>query len=541
LLRFTFKDITSEDIVKIINKFKSKSSVGFDNISMKIMKKISVYISVPLSIIINQSLRTGIFPDKLKIAKILPLFKKDCNALFDNYRPISLLPCCSKIFERVVYNQLYEYFDTNKLFYFSQHGFRSRHSTETATLEFIDKIMTHLDNGNLPVAIYIDLSKAFDTIDHDILLAKLNFYGIKDTSLMWFSNYLRNRTQYVSFKDTSSELLPNDIGVPQGSILGPLLFIIYVNDLCNVTQKFTPILYADDTTLEAPLCSFNYLQKSDSSNASLLMNSELSKISQWLSVNKLSMNTTKSKYMVFHLPQTNQNRLPDLNICINNIQLERVTEFNFLGITLDETLSWKPHINKVCNKIAKSIGVIKRLNRCLPVPTLVTLYNSLILPHINYGLLAWGHNSDRVFKLQKRAVRNITNSKYNAHCDPIFKSLKLLTVKDIYKTQGINFFYKYKNGLLPQHFFNIFSGNTLQHDYNTRNRGNEQPKVPNKASCGKCIRFLIPKLIESSPNNILDKVYTHSLKGLAYYCKIHFLEQYQSVCNIQNCYVCGRQ
>jgi hypothetical protein len=508
---------------------------------MKLLKKVAVSLSVPLAIIINQSLNTGIFPEALKIAKILPLYKKENKSLFDNYRPISLLPCVSKVFERVAYNQLYNYFDTNRLFYIGQHGFRTKHSTETATLEFIDKIMKHLDNGNMPIAIYIDLSKAFDTIDHSILLTKLSFYGIQNASLRWFSSYLSNRKQYVSFNNSTSDLLPNDIGVPQGSILGPLLFIIYVNDLCHITQNFTPILYADDTTLEAPLCSFNYLQNSDSTEASQFINSELENISKWLSVNKLSMNTIKSKYMIFHLPQTHRNKIPDLNICLNNIQLEKVNEFNFLGITVDETLSWKPHITKVCNKISRSIGVIKRLNKFLPVESLVTLYNSLILPHINYGLLAWGHKYERVFKLQKRAVRSIINTKYNAHCYPIFKTLKLLSVKDIFKIQGLKYFFKYKQDLLPRYYENIFSWGNINHQYNTRNRNTDYLVLPNKASCAKCLRYFVPKLLQDTPEIILEKINTHSIKGFAQYCKTYFLNQYPASCTKENCYICGRQ
>ena len=538
---FSFREVNPNDITKIIDKFKSKSSVGFDNISMKLIKKVAVHLSLPLSVIINQSLNTGIFPDKLKIAKVLPLYKKECNTIFDNYRPISLLPCIYKIFERVAYNQLYDYFDSHRLFYHSQHGFRTKHSTETATLEFIDKIMRHLDNGELPIAIYIDLSKAFDTIDHTILLSKLNFYGVKDNSLNWFSSYLSNRKQFVAFKDSTSDLHANDIGVPQGSILGPLLFIIYVNDLCQVTQNFTPILYADDTTLEAPLCSFNYLQNAHNFSTSQLINSELINISKWLSVNKLSMNTVKTKYMIFHLPQRHISKIPELNISINNVPLEKVSEFNFLGITIDETLSWKPHITKVCNKIARSIGVIKKLNKFLPESTLVTLYNSLILPHILYGILVWGHTNNRIYKLQKRAVRSLTNSKYNAHTSPLFKKLKLLTVQDIFKTQCLKFFYKYKNELLPRYFHNIFTGHILNHAHNTRNRDTERQILPNKSSCAKCLRYIVPVFVGSASELVLDKIHTHSLKGFAHYCKITYLNMYKSECTKENCYICGRQ
>ena len=192
-------------------------------------------------------LSTGIFPDRLKIAKIIPLLKKEDPHKFDNYRPISLLPAFSKIFEKAVFIQLYEYFNKNNLLYKSQYGFRTLHSTKLASLEIIDIIGKDLDNGKLPIGVFLDLSKAFDTLDHTILLDKLLYYGIKGTELAWFKSYLTNRTQFVSYNGTNSRTLTITTGVPQGSILGPLLFIIYMNDIHNASSKFHAILFADDT------------------------------------------------------------------------------------------------------------------------------------------------------------------------------------------------------------------------------------------------------------------------------------------------------
>ena len=196
-----------------------------------------------LTLIINQSLCTGIVPHSLKIAKITPIYKKDDIHITDNYRPISLLPIISKVLEKVVFLQLYDYFDKNNLLYDSQYGFRKLHSTELASLEFTDKIINNLDQGKLPLAIFLDLSKAFDTIDHSILIHKLHYYGVKGTSLDWFKSYLYNRTQFVQYNDCNSSQSKITTGVPQGSILGPLLFIIYMNDIATVTKKvsFHPI------------------------------------------------------------------------------------------------------------------------------------------------------------------------------------------------------------------------------------------------------------------------------------------------------------
>ena len=202
--------------------------------------------SRPLSLITNQSFRTGIFPDKLKIYKITPLFKKGDELIVDNYRPISVLPVLSKIFEKIAFAQLYDYINENRLLYHGQYGFRKGHSTELASIEFIDNVIHKLDQGKLPISVFLDLSKVFDTLDHNILLHKLNFYGVHGIALNWFQSYINGRTQYVQIEDKMSTLLPISTGVPQGSILGPLLFIIYINDICAVSSHFNPILYADD-------------------------------------------------------------------------------------------------------------------------------------------------------------------------------------------------------------------------------------------------------------------------------------------------------
>jgi hypothetical protein len=351
-----------------------------------LIKTIKHEILKPLTIIINQTLNTGIFPDNLKIAKVIPLYKKDDEMIFSNYRPISLLPAISEFFERIMFNQLYNYFQTHKLFYSSQYGLRAGHSTELAALDLIDRILSEMDKGNIPICIFLDLSKAFDTLDPLILLDKLNYYGIDNIEAKLFKSYLTDRTQYVDFDDTSSATLPISTGVPQGSILGPLLFIIYMNDIAEITNLFDMIIYADDTTLQSTLNCFNPDPKV---NINDKINIEINHISEWLSSNKLSLNIGKSKFMIFHHPNKKFN---EPQIAINNIQIEQGTSFNFLGITIDKQLTWKQHVDKICGKISRAIGILNKLKNLLPLQIKINMYNSMISSHINYGILAWGNN-----------------------------------------------------------------------------------------------------------------------------------------------------
>ena len=220
--------------------------------------------------------------------------------------------------------------------------------------------------------------------------------------------------------DVLSDTLPISTGVPQGSILGPLLFLLYVTDIHLACNKFSAILYADDTTLVGPLCSFKYNHNiNDNNNISNHINAELNDISEWLSSNKLSLNAPKTKYMLFHFPQRRITDI-DLSLKINDQRIDRVHEFNFLGtIIIHETLEWTRHIDKVANTISRTLGILNKLKHVLPVYTLKTMCGVLIVPHFNCNILLWGFNSNRMSKLQKKAIRIITCGKYNSHREPM--------------------------------------------------------------------------------------------------------------------------
>ena len=383
----------------------------------------------------------------------------------NNYRPISLLTSISKLFEKVAFEQLSDYFSINNYFHDGQYGFRERHSTKLATIELMDRVISALNDKFLPISIFMDLSKAFDTLDQDILLGKLRYYGINGTSFDWFRSYLSIRKQYVEINNERSSCLDIKTGVPQGSILGPLLFLIYMNDIPNVSQAFRFILYADDTNL---FSTIEYSIPIRTSKADELLNQELFLVNEWPEINKLSLNIGKTKYMIFHPHQKDIIDLT-LSLIMNGIEIDRVETFNFLGVTLDENLTWKPHTDKVATKLSKYSGIMNKLKNYLPRYIMKALYNSLVQSHSNYAILVWGFKCNRLVKLQKRLVRIITCSKYNAHTDPLFKSTEILKVANILDLNAIKFYYKYLHGKLPSYFysFNIVTQGS-QHSYNTR-------------------------------------------------------------------------
>ena len=321
-----------------------------------------------------------------------------------------------------MYIQLFQYFTSNNLFHANQYGFRAEYSTELALSELVDRIYTDLDEKQLPIAIFIDLSKAFDTIDHTILISQLEHYGVENNEFQWFISYMHNRQQYVEIENIKSTTETITTGVPQGSILGPLLFLIYINDLALASTKFSPIMYADDTTLLSTLQNFKSNHSSNS--LSYNINAELTKITQWLAVNRLSLNAKNTKMMIFHSKQNklSVNEIPIIKI--NGMPIERITEFKFLGVLIDSNLTWSPHCNYIANKLSRICGVVSRLKHYVPTHILTIIYNSLFLTHISYGITSWGFNMcTRISKLQKKVIRFLTNSKFNSHTAPLFKQL----------------------------------------------------------------------------------------------------------------------
>lgn len=473
---FFFTPVDVNEIKNVFGNFKNKRTSGWDDISVKILSQMPYNILEILINAINCSFQTGIFPSCLKMATVVPLHKGGDYDSPANFRPISMLPALSKVVEKLVYDRVLAFLDRHGLLCSSQFGFRKSRNAGDAVFSFLEDLYLGLNGGESAAAVFCDLQKAFDCVDHGILLGKLGVYGFRGTALDWFKSYLTGRTQRVTFEQTSSEYLEICSGVPQGSVLGPLLFLIYINDLATIPIKGKFTIFADDTTILWRDKNANDLQN--------YVNHDLRKIEQWCNSNCLSLNISKTNIVSFKCSLENTS--------LNSVTLDNKIENRFLGLLIDNKLKFDSHIIYLSGKLATNCYAIRVIARELDITTTRSAYFSLIESQLRYGICFWGvcpqYRLNTIFMLQKRSVRYMYKMSRRQSCRPLFLSQKILTLICIFILETVCLiFKKYKNELLAVSV------------YNTRQIFQMNLPIPSSFQIKHSIIFLGKKLFNHLP------------------------------------------
>ena len=466
---FIVAHISNEEVLEIINNLENKST-GPSSIPIKLLKIIPDLIIIPLCKIINISFCTGVFPDALKVARVAPVHKGGSTLDVNNFRPISLLSIFDKIIEKLMHKRLYSYLEEHNVIFNNQFGFRKGNSTIHSLIQITEEIKSSIENGKHGCGIFIDLRKAFDTVNHQILLSKLEHYGVRCNALNWFRSYLYDRKQYVCINGSSSALKTINCGVPQGSVLGPLLFLIYINDLPGISNILSFFLFADDTNI--------YYESDNLTELESTVNVELKKLDTWLCVNRLSLNITKTNFVIFH--PFNKPLIKTITLKIRNKAISEERYVKYLGVLIDSSLSWKFHIDNLQKKLSRTLGLLYKIRPFVNTDILMTLYYSIFYPHILYAIQVWGFsfecNKKKLVVLQKKIVRLISNNdsvppRQGAivHTNPIFTALKILKLNDVFDFQIASFVYDCLHKISPRQFSSWFVPCSDVHSHATRN------------------------------------------------------------------------
>ena len=484
---FNLPAVTPEMVIDEFKRLKIKHSTDNIGISTAFLASFINEISAILAHIFNISFRSGVLPKQFKIAKVVPISKGGDETNPNNYRPISLLSVFSKIHERIAASELKFFLLDNEIINLNQFGFQQNNSTFHPMMHLLDTVGDAINENEYTLAIFCDLSRAFDMVPIDLLLKKLESNGIRGTSLKWFESYLRDRVQYVKVGNSNSSCQNVKSGVPQGSVMGPILFLIFFNDLpCSTLLKV--LLFADDTTLIASGKNLSELVN--------FMNHELKKISAWFRANQMVLHPDKTKFTIFHSKPSNipwddikifidenenLNHDPSLKKSISFVNhMSDVPAIKFLGVYFDPALNFKYHISQIHKKLTKALFILRRAKNVLTPTALKALYYSTFDCHLTYGNQIYSCADPGSLKglkiLQKKAIRCISNASYNAHTAPLFKKLNIMPLDVTIKYNKLQIMYDFINQRLPRSFDNRWY--TVQHRTNRVTRNSMNFHIP---------------------------------------------------------------
>ena len=523
---------TPGEVEEICKALDGRKGMGWDAVSPRVIKAVARELSGPLSRLFNCCMREGYYPESFKVARVVPVFKSEDPIQFSNYRPVSVLPVLSQVFERILKSRLVQFFADQEVIIPSQYGFRSGHSTAMAILDMVEKIRGAWSEKNSALGVFVDLKKAFDTVDHNILLQKLEHYGIRGPTLKILESYLKDRSQYVCYGGHESERGSVSCGVPQGSVLGPLFFLIYVNDMVSASKDLELVLFADDTNI--------FAKSENPSELIRKVNKGMNEIEKWFKCNRLTLNLKKTEYVFFEGPSKKEKAEQGLEI--GGQVIRRVEGARFLGVWVDEKLRWAEHIGNVVAKIGRLTGVIGRVRTALGGRSVHMLYNALVLPHLQYCLIVWGDFlegknkklGEDLLKYQKRIIGMIEGAQGKYHADPGFCKLGILKIDDLYKQQIRVHAWNFSRNQLPKNQAAMLVKAKDAHKYGTR--ASEKGLLSYSAFDERSLGYRLPKEWQSTPQEIRD---TNSLQGMKKKSKQKFLSQYGLFsCNTKDCYIC---
>jgi hypothetical protein len=418
-----------------------------------------------------------------------------------------MLPTYEKVLETAVKQQIEKFAEQQKIFIDTQSGFRKRHSCETSLNTVLKEWKDGIERKNNVIAVFLDFKRAFETIVRSKLVEKLKQYGIGGIAAKWFESYLDNRRQKTRINEAESTAIQNDLGVPQGSVLGALLFILYINDIGDVVQRANINLFADDTMI--------YVEHGDLKEAAKIMNEELQKVTRWLYINKLKLNVDKTKYMI--ITNKKNNCQDSIDIQIEDAKIQCVESIKYLGVMLDNKMNFKNNADYVCKKVAKKIGYMARLGNKLNYSSKVLVYNSIIAPHFDYcsTILMMSNDEDhrRMQRLQNRAMRIILKARKRTPIDELLSRLKWLSVKQKLVMNALLTVFKMKNEMLPQyHCHNIITARDI-HGRNLRNADDYRLPVYRLTASQEHISYKGLKFFNGLPNETKQETNFKIFKG----------------------------